>query len=82
MSRSYPGFPAEKLRGGEDLNIPERVEAQQGAIPSDNIPCLSRDRAFKNSVIVRVAAQRNPFSRFNNGTEPFKASPNLCDFFT
>ena len=37
-------------------------------IPCDNVPCLGRDRAFQNPVIVRVAAGSNPFSRFNNGT--------------
>jgi len=82
LSRYYPGLPVEKLGGGEYLNIPARVEAQQGAIPGDNVSCLSRDRAFQNPVIVRVAAIGNPFSGFNNGTEPFKALPNLCDLFS
>jgi hypothetical protein len=66
----------------EDLDVPERVEAQQRAIPRDNKSCFGREGAFQNSVIVRVAAIGNPFSRFNEGTEPFKALPDLCDFLT
>src|ERR1035437_6349074 len=82
LSRYDPRPSVEKLGRGDNLDITERAEAQQRVIPCDNESCFGRDRAFKNSVIVRVAAVGNPFSRFNNGAEPFKAFPNLCDFFT
>ena len=82
LSRYYPGLSVEKLGRGENLDIPERVEAQQRIIPCDNESCFGRDRAFQNSVIVRIAAVGNPFSRFNEGTELFQALPDLRDFFT